>query len=116
LLAVHLLERDAASLVTLTAVAGPELLVVLGASDELPWVDGISYLGRDASAPLLLLPTQLAPSVPAILLQTALLKQAASTGPLAVIPRSGVLIPVGGARALARSALARWIEQPRTAA
>ena len=38
-------------------------VVVLGATEALPWVDGVNYLGRDPDAPRLLLPTMLRPAV-----------------------------------------------------
>src|SRR5262245_37711227 len=68
----RLAELDDARRAGLTAVAGPGALVVLGESERLPWVDGVIYLGRDPAAPELLVPTALAPTVPAALLAHAL--------------------------------------------
>jgi hypothetical protein len=64
-------------------VSGPDVLLVVG--DELPWADGVVYLGRDPDAPKLLLPTTLMPEVPVDLFERALLhKFADAAAPLAV--------------------------------
>jgi len=52
----------------LRAAASDDDLLVLGRADDLPWVDGATYLGEEAG---LLLPTTLAPNVPADLLRHA---------------------------------------------
>jgi hypothetical protein len=93
-----------------SGVAGPGVLVLLGQTDSLPWVDGAVYLGRDAAAPSLLLPCALAPNVAPALLERALVAQAAAGTPLAVLPRPGLLIPLGAARPVARETLAAWLK------
>jgi len=55
-------ELDDDVLRTLAAVAGEDVFVVLGDSSALPWIDGVTYLGRDEAAPDLLLPTAMAPT------------------------------------------------------
>jgi hypothetical protein len=92
-----------------SGVAGPGMLVLLGETDSLPWVDGAVYLGRDPAAPSLLLPCTLAPEVAPALLERALVAQASAGMPLAVLPRSGHLVPVGAARTVARETLAAWL-------
>lgn len=92
-----------------SGVAGPGVLVLLGETASLPWVDGAVYLGRDAAAPSLLLPCTLAPEVAPALLERALVAHSAAGTPLAVLPRSGLLVPVGAARAVAREALTAWL-------
>jgi hypothetical protein len=94
-----------------SGVAGPHVLVLLGETDALPWVDGAMYLGRDPAAPSLLLPCALAPEVAPALLERALVAQAAAGTPLAVLPRSEQLVPVGAARPVAREALAAWLKE-----
>jgi hypothetical protein len=89
--------------------AGPGRLILLGDTESLPWVDGAVYLGRDAAAPSLLLPCALAPDVAPALLERALVAHAAAGTPLAVLPRSGQLVPVGAARPVARETLAAWL-------
>lgn len=93
-----------------SGVAGSGVLVLLGETASLPWVDGAVYLGRDAAAPSLLLPCALAPEVAPALLERALVAHAGAGTPLAVLPRPGLLIPVGAARAVARETLAAWLK------
>jgi hypothetical protein len=113
-LADRLAALDDAALGALAAVAstraGDEVLVVLGAAETLPWVDGVAYLGRDDAAPELLLPTALAPSVRPAVLALAIRAVVPHPGPIAVItalppPR---LVPCGVARAIDRGRLAAW--------
>ena len=93
-----------------SGVAGPRVLVLLGATESLPWVDGAVYLGRDAAASSLLLPCALAPEVAPALLERALVAHAAAGTPLAVLPRPGLLISVGAARPVARETLMSWVK------
>lgn len=81
-LAERLLRPDA-DLALLAGVGTPDLLVLTGPVEALPWVDGAFYLGRDPSAPELLLPTTSAPNAPAALFRRALLG-----------PREGLAPPV----------------------
>ncbi len=108
-LARRLLAAEDASLATLSGVAARGFLLVLGRGDSLPWVDGISYLGRDPEAPLLLVPTTLAPSVPAELVERALVRRASRDPPIAVLPEHGIVASAAAARALSRRALERWL-------
>lgn len=90
----------------LRGVVGDDLLVVLGAPDDLPWVDGIVYLGRSEDAPALLVPTHQAPSVPEALLESAVLGRADQhQPPLALLPRRALLASVAAARPLSVEAL-----------
>jgi len=90
-------------------VAGQGVLILLGDTASLPWVDGAVYLGRDPAAPSLLLPCALAPDVAPSLLERALVAYARGGTPLAVLPRSSQLVPVGAARPVARETLAAWL-------
>ncbi|PTL83242.1 hypothetical protein DAT35_14720 [Vitiosangium sp. GDMCC 1.1324] len=92
-----------------SGVAGPGVLVLLGDTESLPWVDGVVYLGRDAAAPSLLLPCTLAPDVAPSLLERALVTRARAGTPLAVLPRSAHLVPVGAARPVSRVTLGAWL-------
>lgn len=56
----------------LLATANGDVLVVTGATADLPWVDGVAYAAPSASAPQLWLPTHWAPDVPQDLLGQAL--------------------------------------------
>jgi hypothetical protein len=93
-----------------SGVAGSRVLVLLGETDALPWVDGAVYLGRDADAPSLLLPCALAPEVAPALLERALVARASAGMPLAVLQGSGLLVPLGSARPVARQTLMAWLK------
>ncbi len=108
-LARRALSATDAQLGAWSGVAGPGVLILQGGTESLPWVDGAVYLGRDAAAPSLLLPCTQAPDVAPALLERALVAHADSQTPLAVLPRSGQLVPVGAARPMAREALALWL-------
>ena len=96
-LAKRLLARDPDALVRLRGVTGKGLIVVLGDTGELPWAPGARYLGRDPGAPSLWLPTTLAPSVAAALLERALLVPPRK-GPHAVLLSPPRLVPLAEAR------------------
>ena len=110
-LAARLLERPDESLGSLQGVSGPGLLILLGPADDLPWVDGASYLGRDDSAPSLLLPTALRPSLPVALLERAVRRQFADAAPpVALLPGTARVVSVAPARAVDRKSLLAWRE------
>ncbi|WNG40876.1 hypothetical protein F0U60_49605 [Archangium minus] len=108
-LARRVLTAEDAVLARWSGVAGPGVLVLLGDTESLPWVDGVVYLGRDAAAPSLLLPCTLAPEVAPSLLERALISRAQVGTPLAVLPRAGRLVPVGAARPVSRVTLGSWL-------
>ncbi len=114
-LARRALGADEKQLGAWSGVAGAGVLILLGNTESLPWVDGAVYLGRDSAAPSLLLPCALAPDVAPALLERALVAHAAAGTPLAVLPRTGQLVPVGAARPVARETLASWLatQEPR---
>ena len=89
-------------------MTGPDVLVLLGDAESLPWVDGVVYLGRDTEAPSLLLPCTLAPSFAPALLERALVARAEGLTPLAVLPASRQLVAVSAARPLSREVLVAW--------
>ena len=98
----------------LRGVAGEDVLLVLGAAEDLPWVDGVGYLGVDPAAPALLLPTTEVPELHPLLLQRALLRPGASDparrAPLAVLP-TGLLVSADLAEALSTIRIASWLEE-----
>jgi hypothetical protein len=110
-LARRLLARDDDALGRLRGVAGPGLLILLGPHDQLPWIDGVCYLGRAADAPSLFLPTAIEPDVPEALLERALVARFARLVPLAVLTDPPMVAPVGQARPIARPLLSAWIEE-----
>lgn len=116
-LAKRLLARGDEALSRLSGVAGPDLVILLGDAATLPWVEGAAYLGRDAHAPSLLLPTNREPTVPLPLLERALLIRASrlhAEPPLAVLLDPPLLASTIEARPLVRSQIETWLEPPET--
>lgn len=113
-LARRLLARDDEALARLSGVAGRDLLILLGDTSLLPWVEGVFYLGRDAHAPSLLLPTNRQPAVPLPLLERALLARAVRMSvepPLAVLLDPPLLASALEARPLVRRRLQIWAQE-----
>lgn len=108
-LARRLLLLDDASLARLEGVAGDELIVIKGAEEDLPWVEGVQYLGIDSEAPTLLLPTNYEASWPQPLLARALATRAGESGTIAVLPQPALLVPMKSARPVSRQRLIDWI-------
>jgi hypothetical protein len=107
-LARRVLAADDVACARWSGVAGPGVLVLLGDTATLPWVEGVVYLGKDPAAPALLLPCTLVPQVALALLERALVSRAGGATPLAVLPRSAHLVPVGAARPVSRDSLDAW--------
>ena len=108
-LAQRLLARDEMALSLLKGSAGADVLIVLGAEELLPWVDGVTYLGRDEAAPSLLLPTTHQPSVPLPLFECALLKRNL-LAPIAVLLDPPAMASVNAARTISRATLMAWLQ------
>jgi hypothetical protein len=103
----RLLALPDAGLAALRGVGDGAHLVVLGAPEALPWVDGVVYLGRCPDAPTLALPTALDPGVAPGLLERAL---AAKLGPPA---GPWALWPDGDGAAVCSLAEARPLDRAR---
>ena len=80
-------------------VVGDGLFVLLG--PDLPWVDGVTYLGRHPDAPALLLDTRLAPDLPASWLI------ARFGNPIVLLP--DLVVPLGELAPLHPPALQAWL-------
>ena len=109
-LARWLLDLDKESLGGLKGVAGAEILVLIGEEESLPWVDGVTYIGRDPIAPSLLVPTTLEPSVPLALLERALSARCRDLMPLAVLADVPLVVPIGSARPVVVGSVRQWLE------
>ncbi|UQA57502.1 hypothetical protein [Polyangium aurulentum] len=108
-MAERLLDLPDATLARLSGVGGAGVIVVLGEAADLPWVDGVSYLGRDAEAPSLLLPTNARPSVPAALFARALARRFPKIAPpFAVLAPEARVVSCAGALSLSRGRIERW--------
>jgi len=107
----RLLRLDEGGLVALQGVAGVGLVAVMGAEGVLPWVDGAVYLGRDADAPTLYLPTALRPDVHLTLFERAFVRGRTIESPVAVVPGAQGLtaFSLAGARPLSRARLVAWM-------
>lgn len=96
----------------LSIVAAAGWLVVLGASADLPWVDGVRYGAPSAVAPSLWLPTHRHPDLPQDLISQAL-AQAMGAGPLLLWPKPEAVMPLAGAQPATDAVLASARQQLR---
>ena len=110
-LAQRLLEYDEPDLAQMQGVAAGDMLLIRGESSALPWAEGVVYLGQDAEAPALLLPTALRPDFPAALLERALRTRFPTVAPpLAILPAGRQVVSLAAARTVARATLLAWLE------
>ena len=86
---------------------GSDGLCLLG--EDLPWADGVVYLGPDPHAPGVLFPTTRAPSEHPALVARALVARFGGPGPLAVVPSQRLVFPVGGATPVDADWIRRWL-------
>ncbi len=77
----------------LQATANRDVLVVCGAAEDLPWVNGVEYAASDERAPGLWLPTSWEPEVPLDLLGQAL-AHAFSRTPLLLWREPQAVVPL----------------------
>ena len=96
----RLLALSDEALAGLSGVAGGDLVVVLG---DVPWADGVTWLGADPAAPGVWLPTNRVPMLPLGLVTQVVARSAT----LPAVYVEGLIVPVGEARPLARDVLAR---------
>ncbi len=86
-------------------VFAEDLLFVAGA--ELPWTNGVIYLGKDTRATSIFVPTNLRPNAPFDLFEKNLLRRFAAQKPFAVV--GSRIIPVGKMRPISRKVLSEII-------
>ena len=112
-LARRLLRRPDDALAALRGVAGDSLIALMGDADALPWADGVVYLGRDADAPRLLLPTTLRPAMALDVFERAIARHAGKVAsPWAVLAAPPRVISLADARPVERTHLLRWLGAP----
>jgi len=108
-LLARLRERTDEELRRLRGVRAPAVpaILLVGEDGDLPWADGVVYLGKDDLAPALLVPTALEPELPLALFEQAILSRFADLAtPVAVIPGERLrLLATGRARPLSRARL-----------
>ena len=102
------IKLDDLHLSRLRGVASKDLVVLTGEHADLPWVDGVAYLGRPRGAPGLFIPTTLAPTVPESLLARAV-THAGIAAPVAVLVDKGTLVSLAEALPLSREVLEQWL-------
>jgi len=113
-LARRLLALPSDRLARLQGVSATDLIALIGDEGDLPWVDGARYLGRDPSAPALLLPTALAVGAHPALFERAVLSAAPGAAqPLAVLPDPLRVVPLGSARPVDPARIGAWLESHR---
>ncbi len=113
-LARRSLDRPDERLAKLSGCAAAGVLVLSGPEEELPWADGVVYLGREDGTTGLLMPTRLAPSVPVPLLERALRRRfPLAAPPFVLVPEHSLVIPVGCAQTVDRQMLAGWLRESR---
>lgn len=98
-----LLSFDDEKLSSMQGVFAESLLFATGQTADLPWVDGVIYLGKDARAASIFLPTNLRPNVPLDLFEKSLLRRFSAQKPFAVLENR--IIPVGKMRPISRKIL-----------
>lgn len=98
-----LLLLDDEKLSVLQGVFAENLLFVQAQSENLPWIDGGIYLGKDQKAPSIYLPTNLRPNIPLDLFEKSLLLNFSEQKPFAVVGKK--IIPVGKMRPISRNVL-----------
>lgn len=98
-----LLSLDDEKLSSLQGVFAANMIFLAGKSENLPWINGIIYFGKDSLAPAIFLPTTLRPDVPVDLFEKALLKKFFSKIPFAVYENK--IIPVGKMLSVSRRIL-----------
>lgn len=107
----RLLQLPEEQLLRLRGVAGNDFLLVLGAAEDLPWSDGLSYLGREPGTPELLLPCAETSNVPPALVLRALMERFKGEhlrAPFAVSFAPALVVPVADAQQLSQSLLGHW--------
>lgn len=108
--AEKLLRFDDESLEAFQGTSAKSLIFISGRGDDLPWADGVVYLGRDARASAsFLLPTTVEPKVSIDLFKLILENKFRHLLPCVVLPKK--IIPFGTAKKLSRAALERWLTQ-----
>jgi len=102
-LKAKLLSLDDERLSALQGVFNKDLLFVAGETENLPWADGVIYLGKDAAATSIFVPTNLRPNIPIDLFEKSLLLRFAAAKPFAVVDNR--IVSIGKMRPVSRKIL-----------
>src|SRR5579883_3285341 len=108
-LAHRLLDLDGAQLGRLRGAAGHGVLIALGETSDLPWAEGVFYLGREAEAPKLLVPTTVRPVFAGDVIERAVARHTAPLpGPWALLHSPPLIFSLAQAAAIERGELRKW--------
>lgn len=83
----------------LRVVEGPDITVLLGPADDLPFLDGVIYLGQNPRAPGLFHPPMIVPDVEPSLVLAALGRSLSVAAPLACLPWQRLVVSLAHAAA-----------------
>lgn len=98
-----LLSLDDEKLSLLQGVFGKNLLFAAGQTADLPWIDGVIYLGKDLQATSIFLPTNMRPEISLDLFEKTMLRRFSAQKPFAIVENR--VIPVGEMRPISRKIL-----------
>lgn len=96
----------------LRGAASRQLVLLLGATEALPWVDGIAYFGREPQAPSLLLPCATCPTLPLELVARSVALRwgkSGAVGPFVLADAPRTVIDSSEARPVDRAQLYAWL-------
>ena len=108
-LAERMRTLDEQVLARLRVVVTHGRIVVLGTELDLPWVDGVHYLGIDEAAPSLRMPTTLTPSVASDMFERAVQLRVGFQQPVAICDTPLRIIALHGACTWPRIAWEAWL-------
>ncbi len=91
---------------TLRGLFGPRALFLRG--QDLPWAEGVIWLGRDPTATTLWMPTTLRPERAPSLLARALAREVRGSPPFVVVPEGGLVLAAGSADRIDADRLRSW--------
>jgi len=113
-LAVRLMLLSDDRLGKLRGCACGSIVAVLGEAQDLPWADGVTYLGRNPDAPRLFVPAMLCPNAAMDVFERAIARRAGELpGPWAVLASPPRLFSLADAALINRGHLSNWLEAQR---
>ena len=110
----RLARLPSSQLERLQACGNGDVLIIVGASGDLPWIPGIAYAARCTDDPALWRPTVVRPSVPIDLLARAL-KRRHAREPLLLWHEPAGIVPLDRQQRVSDDLLARFAERWRAA-
>jgi hypothetical protein len=109
-LAQRMCSADDVVLHRLRVIVAHGRVIILGVDSDLPWVDGVSYLGIDPDAPTLRMPTTLAPSVASDIFERAIQQRIKGQPVVALLPDPLRIMSLDGASRWTRGDWQTWLQ------